>query len=45
MAMRVRVARTLLLVWVALYVAHQLGFCGPPFGADTFESLFTPLTF
>lgn len=45
MPTRVRIARMLLLMWGALYVAHRLGIGGPPLGADAFEALIAPFDF
>lgn len=45
MPIRVRIARVLLLMWGALYVAYRLGVGGPPLGADAVEALFAPFDF
>lgn len=40
-----RIARTPLLVWVALHAAYRLGLCGPPLGAGAFDALLASFTF
>lgn len=42
MPARVRIARVLLLMWAALYLAHRLGF-GDPFGLGFIDVLIATL--